>query len=99
MPGLKLRAFIWPLLPPLLLCGFLFLLLREPVQWWLRRGDLRRTGDARVDSRARVGFKSLPELLREFDELSAACTEQLQSAEGSGPGRGRIDSVPARAEA
>lgn len=86
MPGLKLRAFIWPLLPPLLLCGFLFLLLREPVQWWLRGEEIYDEQAMREWIReARVGFKSLPELLREFDELSAACTEQLQSAEGSGP--------------
>jgi signal transduction histidine kinase len=74
--------FLGPLLPPLLLCGFLFFLLREPLDWWLHGEEIYDEQTIKEWVReARVGFRTLPELLKDFAKISERCSAQLREAE------------------
>ena len=62
-------AYFWPVAAPALVCGLLFLLVFEPLRWWLQ-GDEIYDEQAMVEwlRESRIGFTPLPELLRELVE-------------------------------
>src|SRR5262249_44244346 len=62
--------YVWPVLPPILLCGLFLLVLLQPLDWWLH-GDEKFDEEAMIEwvREARPGqLKSLPELTREYVE-------------------------------
>jgi len=70
MPATRAREWFrlaWPVATPALLCGVLFLLLQEPLRWW-RKGEEIYDEQAMTEwlRESRIGFKTLPELLREL---------------------------------
>jgi signal transduction histidine kinase len=74
-----LRLF-WPVAAPALMGGLLFLLLQEPLRWWLH-GEEIYDEQAMVEwlRESRIGFKTLPELLRELIESARQRTEKLRA--------------------
>jgi signal transduction histidine kinase len=81
MPLPQLRDSLrlaWPLAAPVLLCGLLVLVLLEPLSWWLH-GEEIYDDQVMVEwlRESRIGFKTLPELLRELIE-SARRTARLR---------------------
>src|SRR5262245_4716442 len=65
MPAMLWR-FLWPVLPPILLCGLVARILYEPVVSWLK-GDERFDEEAMIEwlREARPGqLKTLPEVVR-----------------------------------
>jgi signal transduction histidine kinase len=77
---------IWPVAAPLLMCGLLLLLLQEPLRWWLH-GEEIYDEQAMVEwlREARIGFKTLPELLRELVDSARQQTEKLRAGPSQGP--------------
>ena len=71
---------LWPAAAPLLMCGLLLLLLWEPLRWWLR-GEEIYDEQAMVEwlREARIGFKTLPELLRELTDAARQHTQKLRT--------------------
>ncbi len=75
----------WPMLAPLLLGALVFYLLREPLTYW-------RQGEAMYDEQAiqewvreaRVGSRSLAELLRKFLQKSESSSKQLADSPDGG---------------
>jgi signal transduction histidine kinase len=65
--------FAWPVAAPALVCGLLYLLLQEPLRWWLH-GEEIYDEQAMVEwlRESRIGFKTLPELLRDLIESAQA---------------------------
>jgi signal transduction histidine kinase len=86
--------FLWPVAVPALVCGLLFLLLREPLRWWLH-GEEIYDEQAMVEwlRESRIGFKTLPELLRELVESARPRSDTLAGLDKSsvGSSRGRHD--------
>ena len=80
-------GLFWPVAAPALVCGLLFLLVLEPLRWWLQ-GDEIYDEQAMVEwlRESRIGFKTLPELLREMIE-TARVNARKQS---SGPDKSQI---------
>ncbi len=76
----------WPVAAPLLMCGLLFLLLQEPLRWWLH-GEEIYDEQAMVEwiRESRIGFKTLPELLRELVQSAREHTEKLRTDAGISP--------------
>jgi hypothetical protein len=73
-------GWLAPVVPPLLLCGLLYLLLHEPLQWWLHGEEIYDEQTMKEWVReARIGIRSLPEMLQDFADLSAAATAALKS--------------------
>ena len=73
-------GYAWPILAPVLLCASLFLLLREPMQWWLHGEEIYDEQAIKEWLReARIGFKTLPELLRELVGSAELYSKQLQA--------------------
>ncbi len=72
---------VWPVLAPLLLAALVFYFLREPLTYW-------RDGERIYDEQAiqewvreaRVGGRSLPEMLKEMLKKSEDCTARLKTA-------------------
>jgi two-component system, cell cycle sensor histidine kinase and response regulator CckA len=63
----ELARFAWTILAPVLLCGCAYLLLRVPLEWWLRGEEIYDEEAIKEWVReSRVGVKTLPELLREL---------------------------------
>jgi signal transduction histidine kinase len=78
-----LGRFLASVLPPVLLCGLLYLLLHEPVQWWLRGEEIYDDQAMKEWVReARIGIRTLPELLNDLAERSAAASQRLKAADG-----------------
>jgi signal transduction histidine kinase len=76
----------WPVAAPLLMCGLVFLLLQEPLRWWLY-GEEIYDEQAMVEwiRESRIGFKTLPELLRELVESARDGTVKLRRDPGKSP--------------
>src|SRR6516165_5590180 len=76
----------WPVAAPLLMCGLLLLLLQEPLRWWLH-GEEIYDEQAMVEwlREARIGFKTLPELLRELVASARQQTEHLRTDASQNP--------------
>jgi signal transduction histidine kinase len=82
----KGRAWIhhaWPMLVPLLLGVVVFYFLREPLDYW-RHGDQRYDEQAMKEwvREARVGDRSMPELLRDFLDEARISSKKLKDAQG-----------------
>src|SRR5881275_1940414 len=76
----NLWRFLWPVLPPLLLCGMVILILREPVGWWLH-GEQKFDEDALIEwVREARPDKTLPERVREYLELSRKVRKLTEEA-------------------
>lgn len=77
---------IWPVAAPLMLCGLLLLLLQEPLRWWLH-GEEIYDEQAMVEwlREARIGFKTLPELLREMVDSARQQTVKLRTDASQSP--------------
>lgn len=73
----------WPILAPALLGGLVFYFMREPLSYW-RHGEKMFDEQAIQEwvREARVGSRSLPEMLRELLKTSADCTNRLKDAKG-----------------
>jgi signal transduction histidine kinase len=86
--------FLWPVAAPALVCGLLFLLLQEPLRWWLH-GEEIYDEQAMVEwlRESRIGFKTLPELLRELIESAGQQADKHQGLDKSsvGSSKGRHD--------
>ena len=85
----KLRdcfRLVWPVALPALVCALLFLVLEEPLRWWLR-GEEIYDEQAMVEwlREARIGFKTLPELLRELVASARQQTELLRGDASQSP--------------
>jgi signal transduction histidine kinase len=79
-----LGRFAGPLLPPLLLCGLLYLLVHEPLQWWLRGEEIYDEQAMKEWVReARVGIRTLPEMLKYFAESADLNSAQLRAADNN----------------
>ena len=72
----------WPMLTPLLLGAIVFYLLREPITYW-QQGELLYDEQAIKEwvREARVGSRSLPEMLKDLLRKSAEATDELKSAD------------------
>jgi signal transduction histidine kinase len=81
----RLRAlgrFAAPLLPPLFVCALSYLLLHEPVQWWLHGEEIYDDQAMKEWVReARIGIRTLPEMLKDFAELSQRGSAELKGAD------------------
>jgi signal transduction histidine kinase len=68
------------------MCGLLLLLLQEPLRWWLH-GEEIYDEQAMVEwlREARIGFKTLPELLRELVASARQQTEHLRTDASQNP--------------
>ena len=80
-------GYFWPAAAPALVCGLLFLLVFEPLHWWLQ-GDEIYDEQAMVEwlRESRIGFKTLPELLRELIDSA----RQSSRNKVSGPDKSQI---------
>src|SRR5437773_10346502 len=80
-------GYFWPAVAPALVCGLLFLLVLEPLRWWLQ-GDEIYDEQAMVEwlRESRIGFKTLPELLRELVDSA----RQVADKQPSGPDNSQI---------
>jgi signal transduction histidine kinase len=75
----RAAEFAWPLLAPVLLGGLLYLLLREPLQWWLRGEEIYDEQAVKEWIReSRIGFRTLPELLKDLVTAAGRHTEELR---------------------
>ena len=76
--ALALR-YLWlarTLLFPAVLAALVVFALREPLSWWLHGEEIYDQEAIKEWVReARVGFRTLPELVKDFAQLSARCTE------------------------
>ncbi len=72
MPQIRLRNAVrlaWPIAAPLLMGALLLLLLQEPLRWWLHGEEIYdEQAMAEWLRESRIGFKTLPELVRELVE-------------------------------
>jgi signal transduction histidine kinase len=76
----------WPVAAPLLMCGLLLLLLQEPLHWWLH-GEEIYDEQAMVEwlRESRIGFKTLPELLRELIRSAREHAAKLRTDSSRSP--------------
>jgi signal transduction histidine kinase len=74
----------WPMLAPLLLCAVVFYFMREPLDYW-RHGDQLYDEQAMKEwvREARVGDRSLPELLRDFLDEARTSSTKLENSSDS----------------
>ena len=72
--------YAWPMLTPLLLGAVVFYFMREPLSYW-RQGEVLYDEQAMKEwvREARVGARSLPEMLTELLDESRASTEKLKA--------------------
>jgi signal transduction histidine kinase len=70
---------VWPIAAPALACSFLFVILQEPLRWWLKGEEIydRQVMEEWIRE-ARVGYKTLPELLRDLRRAAKEATRQLK---------------------
>src|ERR1051325_3875423 len=71
--------YAWPVAAPAVICGLLFLLAVEPLRWWLH-GEEIYDEQVMVEwlRESRIGFKTLPELLRELIHSAHERTDKLR---------------------
>ncbi len=72
--------YTWPMLAPLLLGAIVFFLLRDPITRW-QQGETHYDEQAMKEwvREARVGSRSLPEMLKQFLQSTQQSTEILQN--------------------
>lgn len=87
----------WPMLAPLLLGALLFYFLREPLTYW-RHGERLYDEQAIKEwvREARIGSRSLPEMLKEHLQSAKENTEKLKA--GAPPALVRFEHEQKRAE-
>jgi signal transduction histidine kinase len=75
-------SYVWPMLAPLLLGAVVFYFMREPLAFW-RHGESLYDEQAIKEwvREARVGDRSLPEILREFLKEADVTSEKLQAGD------------------
>lgn len=73
----------WPILTPLLLSGIAFYFMREPLKYW-RQGEELHDQQAMKEwiREARIGSRSLPEMVEALLKTSAECTRRLNDGSG-----------------
>src|SRR2546423_13164646 len=79
---IRVREFarlVWPVAAPVLLCGLVALLMQEPLRWWLY-GEEIYDEQAMVEwlRESRIGFKTLPDLLRELADSARQRSARLR---------------------
>jgi signal transduction histidine kinase len=81
-----LLRLVWPIAAPVCVCALVFLLLQEPLRWWLH-GEEIYDEQAMIEwiRESRIGFKTLPELLRELVESAHEQSEKLGADPGQSP--------------
>ena len=75
-----LLHYAWPMLTPLLLAAVVFYFMREPLNYW-QHGEMLYDEQAIKEwvREARVGDRSLPELLRDFLKEAQSTSKELQA--------------------
>ncbi len=77
----SLVRFLASLLPPVAVCILAYVLLHEPLQWWLHGEEIYDDQAIKEWVReARIGIRTLPEMLKDFAELSKNGSRELRAA-------------------